>query len=276
MAFLKLGVSARGVGMADAMSAAVTGAASMHYNPAGLVSPVVSSELLVMHKEWIQDTRTEYLGASFALGEAQALGLAVNSTRVEGIEIRTRPGPTEGTFTAQSLSIGLSFAHGFTDELRAGVTAKFLYEKIFVDEASGFAFDAGIQWNGLLNNLTLGAALLNAGAMNDLRNESTTLPMMIRGGGAYRIPIGTAEVDFLASADLQHIFPEGNTYLNLGGEITYRSLFSVRGGYQVGSEARGLSLGAEVRYMFLGVGYAFSRLNEDLGNGHTISVLFSL
>jgi hypothetical protein len=112
--------------------------------------------------------------------------------------------------------------------------------------------------------------------MNNLRDESTTLPAMIRGGGAYLFRISSVESDVLVSADLQHIFPEGNSYVNFGGEFTYRSLFAVRAGYQVGSEARGLALGAELRYGFLGVGYAFSRLNDNLGNGHTISVLFSL
>ena len=39
LAFLKLGVSGRGVAMGDALSALITGAAANYYNPAGLLAP---------------------------------------------------------------------------------------------------------------------------------------------------------------------------------------------------------------------------------------------
>src|ERR1039457_3900285 len=91
MAFLKLGVSGRGTAMADAGSAFVTGAAATYYNPAGLIpveSTPAASQLMFMHREWIQDTRMEFLGTSIALGDDNALGASINSTTVSDIEIR--------------------------------------------------------------------------------------------------------------------------------------------------------------------------------------------
>ncbi len=105
MTFLKLGVSGRSVAMGDAMAASVSGAAATHYNPAGLLprEGAGNAELLFMHKEWIQDTRTEFLGARVSVSDPVALGFSVNTTTVSDIELRTRPGPAEGTFTSRSL-----------------------------------------------------------------------------------------------------------------------------------------------------------------------------
>ena len=102
LSFLKLGVSARGVSMADAMSAHVTGSPATFYNPAGISATQQAnstSQLTVMHKEWIQDTRTEFLGASALLDEENAIGFSINSTTISDIEIRTRT-PDDGATLA--------------------------------------------------------------------------------------------------------------------------------------------------------------------------------
>ena len=164
MAFLKLGISGRGVAMGDAMSAIVTGAAATHFNPAGLVpgsSSSASSELMFMHKEWIQDTRTEFLGAAILLDDVSSLGGAITTTTVSDIEVRLRPGPAEGTFTARDFAAGISYARLISPEIRVGLTGKFLYQKIYVDDALGFAVDFGGIWATPVENLTVGAAVAN-------------------------------------------------------------------------------------------------------------------
>jgi len=62
----------------------------MYYNPAslGLAS---SPQLLLMHKEWIQDTKTEYIGATTTI--EGCAGISINSTSINNIEIREGPGP---------------------------------------------------------------------------------------------------------------------------------------------------------------------------------------
>ena len=94
LSFLKLGVSARGIAMADAMSATTEGPASLFYNPAGLVRGDTTSavELLFTHREWIEDTRVEFLAGKVPISDNQAVGLALTSTTVPDIELRTRPG----------------------------------------------------------------------------------------------------------------------------------------------------------------------------------------
>ncbi len=274
LTFLKLGVSGRSVAMGDAMAASVNGAAASHYNPAGLLprEGAENAELLFMHKEWIQDTRTEFLGARVSISDPVALGFSVNTTTIADIELRTRPGPAEGTFTSRYLAVGVSGAYRVSESVSAGITTRLLYEKILVDDASGIGIDLGLQYATPLEGLSVGMVLANIGTMGDLRNESSRLPALLRGGGAFTLPVTSLHGELLLAADGLYIFPESRALLNAGAELSVEGIFMARAGYQAGSEGRGLSLGGGIRHGIFSLDYAFSRLNGDLGNGHTISL----
>jgi hypothetical protein len=275
LAFLKLGGSARGVSMGDAMSGSVTGAAATYYNPAGLLGANAdgsSAEVMLMHKGWIQDTRMEYLATRIALNDESALGFFLNSTTVSDIEVRTRPGTPEGTFTARNFSVGASYARTMWNDLRIGLTAKFLYEKIFVDEASGLAFDLGLQCKTPIEHLSVGAVLANLGSVSELRSEKSTLPAILRVGPAYSLEIESMDSRIILAADELYIFPERSSYLNVGGELFFNQTLAARAGYQFGSEGRGLSTGVGVHYGIVNLDYAYSPFSSDLGNAHTISL----
>ncbi len=279
MAFLKLGISGRGVGLADALTASASGTASLYYNPAGTVRQSdfePSTQFMFTHKEWIQDTRVEFLGGVTQLGPMSALGAFVTSTTIADIEVRTRPGEAEGTFTARNMAAGVSYAYRLSDHVSAGVTAKFLYEKIFVDEASGFAADLGVQVDTPVENLKAGFALSNLGGMSPLRSERTTLPSLLRAGGAYNLGLSEGQFAVLGATDLVYIFPEGRAYLNAGAELRMQQFLAVRLGYQFGSEARGLCAGLGVGYGAFGLDYAYGRLSSDLGTAHTLSLIVNL
>ncbi len=279
MAFLKLGISGRGTAMADAGSAIASGAAATYYNPAGLVPETAApapSELMFMHREWIQDTRMEFLGSSISFGDDNALGAAINTTTVSDIEVRTRPGPADGTFTSREFSLGLSYAHRFSTDLRVGVTGKFLYQKIFINENSGYAADIGAIWQSPLDSLTFGAAFCNLGSMSVLNAERTTLPSLFRFGPAYTFRLSQDQMEATVAADFVRIFPEERNYLNAGAELNLTTMFAVRGGYQFGSEGRGLTLGIGLSYGILVLDYAYAKISSDLGDAHTLSLALNL
>lgn len=274
MAYLKLGVSGRAIGMADAVAGHVSGAPATFYNPAGLVrlGSDVKTELMFAHKEWIQDTRTEFLGAAVPVSNSGVLGFSMNSTTVSDIEIRTRPGPPEALFTARSFYIGASYALAVSPGLGIGITGKFLYEKILVDESSGYAADVGVQWTTPVENLSGGLILSNLGSVGTLRTEKTKLPSLLRLGVAYAVPVESMTSEALLAADIVHIFPEKGTYLSLGGEFVFDQSLAARAGYQFGSEGRGFSAGLGVTHGLFGLDYAFSPIAEDLGTAHTFSL----
>ncbi len=277
MAFLKLGVSSQGVAMGDAMSASASGAAATYYNPAGILTRTPAAPtFMVMHKEWIQDTRSQFIGTAFGLGGNDALGVSVNTTTVSDIEIRTRPGEAQGTFTARDLAVSVSYAHQVADHIRAGVSVRYLYEQILVDEASGVAGDIGVQVDTPFDGLVAGAAIANIGSMNAMRSEDIVLPLLARFGAAYPLAVPSLDAQARIAVDGLHLFREGRTLAAFGGELLFADLVAVRAGYQSGSEGRGLSLGGGVRYGIVSVDYAYSKLATALGNGHTIALGLAL
>ena len=278
-AFLKLGVSGRGVAMGDAMSALVSGAAAAYYNPAGLVDPAVAGstgQILVMHKEWVQDMRSQFLGGSMAIGADNAVAFSLNNTTVADIPIYTRPGEPEGTFTSRSFSAGLSYGHRLTDNLSLGFSARFLYEKILIDESSGFAIDLGGRFVTPVEHLVVGATIANLGSANAFRTERTTLPTTLRIGPGYAFDVPEIPASVAVGSDLVVVFPESAARVHLGGEFSFLNSVAARLGYQVGTGARGFSAGLGISHGILAFDYAFAPLTNDLGNTHTFSLLLNL
>ena len=269
LAFLKLGVGGRAVGMGEAYTAIAADPAATHYNPAAL-SLTSSPQILLMHKEWIQDTKTEFIAAKTNIRKI-ALGIGVNATSVNNIEIRTTPGLAQGTFSARNVAIGISASYQINPSLSVGVTGKYLHEKILIDEASGLAFDFG----GLYTtpwDVRIGVAVNNLGSMNELRNEASKLPTIIRVGGAYESKIEAFDGSLIGAADIVSITGENKTHLHLGAELDYKHSFAARVGYQTGYDSKNFSAGIGVRYGMFSVDYAFVPFRNDLESTHTFSL----
>ncbi len=272
LSFLKLGVSARAVAMGDAGSALLSGAPATYYNPAGLLQSSQGSEFLLMHKEWLADTRMQFLGASTPLGENGALGFSFTHLTISSIEIRTKPGPADGSFTARDLAVGISYAQRISDDVTLGLTGKYLLEKIFVDNTGGIAFDIGGKWETPVENFVIGGVVANLGSMNALRNEKPRLPTLGRLGAAYANDISSLQSVYRIAIDLEQDFRASQSYVKVGGEIFYQELLALRAGYFAGADARGFSAGLGVVYDLFSFDYAYAPLLADLGNTHTLSL----
>jgi hypothetical protein len=275
LSFLKIGLTGREIAMGDAGTASASLASAAYYNPAGLLSREARSEILFTHRAWIEGTAFDHLAASISLGSSDALGVSVTSIAVPEVEIRLRPGEPDGTFTARNFAGTVSFAHGFSEDLSAGLSAKILYEKILVDDATGLGVDLGVRYATGIDHLTLGVALANIGAMSSLRSEASPLPLLVRAGGALDVDVADGDLGGMIVADVVKVFKEADPLLDLGGELFWNKLVGIRGGYQFGSAGRGLTAGLGVRYGSLRFDYAFSRLAAGLGDGHSFTLLLS-
>ncbi len=273
LAFLKLGAGARPIGMGEAYAALGGDGSAMYYNPATL-SSAGHPQILLMHKEWIQDVRTEYLGALAPMG-ALTMGLSVNATSVSDIELRTVPGPPIETFSARNAAVGLSLAYALDQNLSLGATGKFLYEKILIDESSGFGFDLGLLYKTPWQ-LNLAATIQNLGSVSALQEEAPTLPRMLRIGGAYMVDAAGPDGRLTLSADLVSVTNESLTHLHMGAEYLFRNAFALRFGYQTGYEAKTISAGAGIRYGLFGLDYAFVPFRYDFGSTHTLSLAIDI
>ena len=273
LTFLKLGVGGRALGMGEASTAVTSDLSGLYYNPAAIAF-LSSSNLMLMHKEWFQDVKTEYLAGQTFFSHV-AVGLSINMTSVDDIQIREVPGPAEGTFDSRNAAIGLSTAYRLDSSLSIGFTAKYLYEKILINESNGFGLDFGgvyrTPWN-----LSLGLSASNIGSISELDVESSTLPTIYRCGLAYVAPIDQISGSVTLAGDLVQFSQDKKTHLHLGAEYLYGTSFSIRAGYQTGYEARSFTTGVGFHFNTFQIDYAFIPTQYDLGSTHTFSLSIAI
>ncbi len=273
MAFLKLGFGPRNIAMGDVGAASANDASALHYNPA-LLAKSDSYQLIFAHNEWIQDVRSEYLGAEFKLwGVPFAAGF--NYSGVSDIEARTRPGEAQSTFSADYFAGSLSSGFYVSQNLAFGATIKYLYESIFAYDATGYAFDFGATYELPEYNLTFGTAIKNMGSMGKLREESTKLPSEFRFGGAYQARLEGITSTLTLSSDIVKYLENDDMYYHFGGELFFNDIIAARAGYQAGWESRGMTFGVGLKWGALYFDYAAAPFQYDLGTGHIISLKYA-
>jgi hypothetical protein len=272
LSFLKLGVGGRSLAMAEAAVSTSTDPSAAHYNPAGL-RLAMNPQLMIMHKEWIQGSQTEFLGGSIPF-ESFSVGFQVNATSIPEIEIRQRPGPAEGTFAARNAAVGISGAYSIDESISIGATLKYLYEKILVDEAGGVGLDIGGLYRSPWN-VAFGASVANMGSMGTLRSESSKLPTTLRIGASSDVQ-RTDGIQLTLAGNIVSIIPEKSTHVLVGGEFGYDEFLFLRMGYASGYESRNITGGIGVRYGNVSVDYAHVPFRLDFGTTHTFSLAIEL
>lgn len=274
LSFLKVGAGARAVGMGEAYSAVVNDASATYWNPAGLAAQE-KAEFVFTHNGWLADINNEFAAVSFHI-KKHAFGISVMMQNIGGIERRT--GPTEqpiGEFNAHNVMAGISYANYLASGFAIGATAKFLYEKIYVEESTGAAIDLGVRYETSVPGLSASFVLQNFGFISELENESSKLPRLARMGAAYQLPKQILSGNFLVAIDFVQFF-ESSSHLNIGAEYLLKNMFALRLGYQSGYEEKDIHAGVGFYFNRYRLNYAFVPFSADLGNTHRISFAIQL
>jgi hypothetical protein len=246
--------------------------ASSWLNPANLDGHQ-GYEVSVQHVSWIQDISMDALHFTcpFIKGTAS---FAITTSSVDDIEIRDIPGASEGTFNSRSSDFQCTYALPITRDISAGITAKYLYEKIYVDETSGYGLDLGGVYQTPYPGVSVGAAVTNIGHMPGYRSGSIDLPSALRLGATYTTSYD--EYTFSPALAFSRELNQSVSHVHIGGEATYNKLFSLRLGYITGIDARGFSAGLGLHYGIVSVDYAYIPFSYDLGETNSFSIGFSL
>jgi hypothetical protein len=272
LSFLKFGFGARNIAMGDAGASASNDLSALYYNPSRLAL-IEKNEVLIMHSSWIQDVNSELFGIKWNMfGLPWAVGL--NYTNISDIEIRTRPGEPDSKFNANYFFGSLSTGFYVWDKLSFGTTIRYLYEGLLSDEANGWGFDFGLNYETPFKGLSISTVIKNVGSMNALRNQETKLPTDFRLGSAYNFNVESAKLDFIAVAEFQKYLDTDDIHLNLGGDIVYDKIIALRVGYQSGYEAKSFTGGIGLMWGSLRFDYTYLPFSLDLGNANLFSLQF--
>jgi hypothetical protein len=265
MAFLKVGIGGRATAMGGAYSAISGDVTAGYWNPAGLTG-IEGRDVVWMHSAWFQGIRGEYAGLALGNGR-RTIGISVR-LQTAG-ELERREGPTVeplGTFGVYDVALTCSYAQRLKPWMDFGINVHALYEKIHIEDASGWAMDLGLLFRAPVDGLQGAFVLRHLGSTNKMKAESILLPTEIRAGISYRL-----RDEFLASADVS--FPNDYwTQVHLGLEYRIGELLSLRAGTQTGSEERTYSAGLGITRGMWRMDYAFVPFDFDLGNTHRVSL----
>jgi hypothetical protein len=274
LAYLKIAVDARAVGMGEAYTAVAEDASAVYWNPAGMLK-ARRSNVLFNHNEWIQDIRGEFVALSL-VRKRSAWGFHLRSFNIGEIPVRVIASsePLENT-SAHYFSAGMSYARQVHHRLDFGLTIKYLFEKIYVESAAGIGLDLGLMYRAPVKGLQLGLSIQNFGKMNNLKSESSDLPLVTRLGGYYLLPDFSTKIQVSLSSDFVFITDE-NIRIHLGTEWYLWQQLALRAGLMSGYDSRSVSLGLGFNRSSIRLDYGFIPFGEDLGSTHRFTLGFLL
>ncbi len=276
--FLTIPVGPRASAMGGAFSAIANDATTSFWNPAGL-SRLTRNEFTASTAQWLVGTRLNWVGLAFKFDEDNAIGISVNQLDYGEEQITTaqQPNGTGEKWSASDLAISLSYSRNLTDRFSIGGSVKYVTQNIWNESASAFALDIGLLFYTQLEGLRLGMNISNFGSemkldgkdllqpididpahagnnsniSGGLLTDSWPLPLTFTVGLGYDIINNN---DWRITTAVDALIPNNqNTYGNVGLEVTWNSLISLRGGYNsIGKfdAQEGLTGGVGIQYDF--------------------------
>jgi hypothetical protein len=249
---------ARSSGFGNANSGSVRGLEAMFMNVAG-VAFTKKTEVIFSHTNYFSGSgiKINAVGLAQKAGESGVFALGLMSMDFGEIDITTVDLPEGGigTFSPQFLNITVSYSKVFSNSIYGGIAVKIIDESISNLNASGIAFDAGIQYvtgtSTGKENIKFGIALKNVGPpLNfggdglsfkgtipstgsqitvEQRTEKFEMPSLINIGITYDHKF--TEMHRLSIAGTFTANSFSNDLIALGLEYSFKEYFMIRGGY---------------------------------------------
>ncbi|NUN09241.1 MAG: PorV/PorQ family protein [Ignavibacteriaceae bacterium] len=272
--FLQIPVAASAEGLGGAVIASVDDASSAFWNPAGLAS-VQNYDIHFSYLNWFELFDLNALALAYNLGDAGVLGVSLISFTTEKMEITTEESPngTGRFFDSEDLMMGLTYSRYFTDRFKAGISVKYIYQRIWNETADGVVFDVGTQYRLDFNALTIAMSMSNFGpelqfdgpdldvihqkdenypvsrlTPAGLRTEPYSLPLHFQVGVAMDL---YSDDYFKVRAGLDATHPNDNVErVNFGTEFGFFDRLYLRGGYKFNYDDQKFAFGAGANFPF--------------------------
>ena len=303
---LLIPVGAKGIATGGAFLSTLSGLGSIYYNPAGL-DLSGGTEAMFSYMNYVADINVSYFAASTKIGDVGSFALSLKTLDFGDIPITTVdfPDGTGSTYSPGYLIFALTYSKVLTDRISIGTNIKVISETIMNTSATGFGFDAGVQYR-FREGISIGASIKNIGANMKYSGEDlqgrTAIPGTDPGtvGGTYQIVAEEFQIPsyFELSAAYKYNFNEQNDLIfastfvannaledlmNFGLQYGYMDVFFLRGGYnmllsETSSESIfGFTMGAGVDYniseeISAVFDYAFRDVKEFPTSNHIFTV----
>lgn len=272
MSYLKIGAGAEAAGMGEAVVSNTDSPTATYWNP-GALPFLPGLQAAFVHNESFFDIRQEFAGITRAIGRF-GVGVSFHGTWVDNLKAYgDEPADYLGTFGYYGYSAGVSGGYRLADRWGVGAGIQMLREAIDVYDASGAAFDLGIQGRDVLPRVDVGMAVLHAGSSMKYIEQSFVLPMTLQGGVTYHVPLPQASSEGLLAVEVRKIRDE-DASVRLGLEYRLQKVMSLRAGYRSALDTEDVSFGLGYRRGRIQADYSYVPFGEDLGSQHRIGVIY--
>jgi len=315
-ASFRMGYSARGMAMSNAMSAVTSEGAFSYYNPAQAALELGARQTDLTVGALSFDRVLQSAGAQFALPPTAGLSLTLLRTGVNDIDGRTQSGyPTE-EFSTSEYQLASNFGIRFNEKFNGGIGLKFnlanyhqdLSNAVAVGVDLGFLYEISSQLNfaGSVRDLFANYSWNSQDLYNldQSRNVVNNFPTRIIFGLAWQnekftissdfeIQAYTSEITqtevFLEEGILTEIFTTetintSSTQFRVGGAWRAHERFTIRGGWNLpettNTDSWGVSSGFSIHLPFdvfsPSIDYAFVVEPYRISNMHVFSLRLNL
>lgn len=270
--FLKIGVGARGTGMAGAYGSLASDLTAIHWNPAG-IAELTGMSANFSHTAWIQGFNHSFAALSLPMGSNFTLAASAITLNSDEIPITTvmEDDGQGATYRISDIAFGVTFAGYLTDAFSFGITAKYIDNSIRSVSANTFAFDIGTRYDVGLYGIKLGFSIHNLGSEMSFSGEDLStskflyegfnsspldaeysaypygLPLIFRASVSSEL-INQEEHQLIAAFDFNTL-SDSREQFAFGAEYTWNQLFTVRGGYIFNTDVMGLAGGIGINYL---------------------------
>jgi Uncharacterised protein family (UPF0164) len=175
--FLLLGAGARGTALGGSFAAIATDISALYYNPAG-AALIEKAGLTIGTYDYVADTRYSWGGLAFPIsGGSRTIGFQLGTFGFSDQPVYTeeQPDGTGATYSVDQTFVGLTFAQNFSDRFSAGITAKYVDDRLGTVSGSAFAVDFGTNFHATLNNHPVKFSFVLANLGSNLTYEGTGL-----------------------------------------------------------------------------------------------------
>ncbi|MEA3306885.1 MAG: PorV/PorQ family protein [Elusimicrobiota bacterium] len=262
-------VTAKAASMGQACSGLRGDISALNYNPAGMAS-FTSGELSMMYQRGFAEDNY----GSFVFGRKTSYGgfsmsfINYDTGKIEMYD-------SSGDLITKTGQRDMIFAVGAAKKifgLPVGVSVKHMSSEIFGNKAKVWAMDAGAQFLGFGDDITIGLAIQNLGGKLQYLNEKETLPLTIRPGASYNMVSGAHKIMF--SLDTPYYKNDKETLALIGVDYTYNAL-SLRSGYRLNlsdsdGEAESFNFGISFDWSTYSFSYA-TGIIDNLDSPHQLS-----
>ena len=123
--------------------------------------------------DYVAETRYSWGGVAFPIsGGSRTIGFQVGTFGFKDQPVYTedQPDGTGATYSVNQTFVGATFAQNFSDRFSAGLTAKYVDDRLGTVNGSAFAVDFGTNFHASLNNhpVKFSFVLANLGLEPDL------------------------------------------------------------------------------------------------------------